>query len=227
MRGAHGRVMCRSPIPQIARGDSQGVHGTLMACPPSRDESVILHELSTSRLGRRRISVDQKILVRPLRRASREILGKQPGIFTYASVLAENASPPEDQPKPDQNLLEGQPNHSDGEAHEHGRENGDHVDGREEHDHNSGHSKDHNDSSSGRKRETQGNQDKGKKSDQESKKQVHDLKSQTGRAVSLLNVITLSTSALLALKYWNKPHWDKRVLSAAIVAVSAILGGQG
>jgi len=139
--------------------------------------------------------------------------------MSYASVLAENASPPEDQPKPDQNLLEGQPNHRDNEEHQHGRENGDN-DGRE-HDHHSGDSNDHDDSSDRK------SQDKGKKSAQETNKQVHDPKSQTGGAVSMLNVITLSASALLALKYWNKPHWDKRVLSAAIVAVSAILGGQG
>ncbi|PLW24163.1 hypothetical protein PCASD_09704 [Puccinia coronata f. sp. avenae] len=113
--------------------------------------------------------------------------------MSYASVLADNAPPTEQQPKPDQNLLEGQGNNN--------------------HEHNNEHENDE---------RRNGDHDAVK----DIKKQVGDPNNQAG-AISLINVITLSATALVALKYWNKPHWDKRVVSAVIVGVSAIMGGQG
>lgn len=126
--------------------------------------------------------------------------------MSYASVLADNAPPTEQQPKPDQNLLEGQGNNNHEHNNEHEndeRRNGDH-DGK------------HGDDSSHSNKEAV----------KEIKKQVGNPNNQAG-AISLINVITLSATALVALKYWNKPHWDKRVVSAVIVGVSAIMGGQG
>ncbi|KAA1075115.1 hypothetical protein PGT21_029313 [Puccinia graminis f. sp. tritici] len=135
--------------------------------------------------------------------------------MSYASVLAENAPPVEEQPKPDPNLLEGQGDHHPTE-HENEKQPGDN-DGDEHHS--------NDDRPSSGKKEDQIKQ-KAKRAAKEGKKPMSDPQNQVG-AISLVNVITLSATALFALKYWNKPHWDKRVVSGVIVGVSAILGGQG
>ncbi|KAI9605020.1 hypothetical protein H4Q26_002991 [Puccinia striiformis f. sp. tritici PST-130] len=89
--------------------------------------------------------------------------------MSYASVLAENAPPVQDQPKPDPNLLEGQSTET-------------HQNQEQERDgHHSDHSNDENHPS--------------KKDEDE--------------------------------QYWNKPTWDKRIVSSVIVGVSLIMGGQG
>ncbi|OAV99101.1 hypothetical protein PTTG_02370 [Puccinia triticina 1-1 BBBD Race 1] len=137
--------------------------------------------------------------------------------MSYASVLAENAPPVDEQPKPDPNLLEGQGDHLPNEKRE------DDKSGENNDEHRSNHTNE--DRSSSTVKEDQVKQE-AKKVAKEGKRQLQDPKNQAA-AISLVNVITLSATAFIALKYWNKPHWDKRVVSGLIVGVSAIMGGQG
>ncbi|POW16210.1 hypothetical protein PSHT_06806 [Puccinia striiformis] len=136
--------------------------------------------------------------------------------MSYASVLAENAPPVQDQPKPDPNLLEGQST----ETHQNQEQERD--------EHHSDHSNDENHPS--KKEEDEQVKEKPKKVNKEGKKKEQRPTCCPGGgagAISLINVITLSATALFALKYWNKPTWDKRIVSSVIVGVSLIMGGQG
>ncbi|MBW0475856.1 hypothetical protein O181_015571 [Austropuccinia psidii MF-1] len=147
--------------------------------------------------------------------------------MSYASVVAQNAQPKENQPKPNPNLLEGS-----GSFRRFGDDQGlresttdpnfmseenvnkpTHV--------NSEKTPDKNENELLEEDAEEIADDK-----KDRKKQAEESWAQRG-ILAVVTAAALGATALAAFKNWDQPRWDKRVVSSVTIGIAALLGSQG
>ncbi|KAG0141516.1 hypothetical protein CROQUDRAFT_663729 [Cronartium quercuum f. sp. fusiforme G11] len=169
--------------------------------------------------------------------------------MSYASVAASNTLPVADQPKPDPGLLEGPTDDiASGHANQTSRPD---VDSKintvpadwsgksqfeEDLDRSVTESKETDEEKNlSNKKSSHNNHNHNRtkrpaeKLDKVSKKAKRELEKPSIQfgLMTILNLSVLTGVGFVAFKNWDKPHWDRRIVSATVIGLGALFGSQG
>lgn len=146
--------------------------------------------------------------------------------MSYATVLAENAGPTDQMPKPDPGFLEGQENPSLTEINQTGfsdRNSKENALGDQKNAHSNASNEGDGDSANKSKERVT---ERSKKAAKKVRNEVDEPKPRLG-FLTFINGITLTATAFAAFKYWNKPSWDRRFISACVIGIGGLIASQG
>ncbi|KAH9819482.1 hypothetical protein DFH28DRAFT_956181 [Melampsora americana] len=148
--------------------------------------------------------------------------------MSYASITAQNTLPPEQQPKPDPNLLEG----SNQSYHQISSSDSNHPPS--------------NGVPNEEYKETEEGSDQGKtptkkKSNQKTKRMNEEIEKGSKKArrelskapqvkldvLKIINLGVLSTVGILMFKNWDQKRWDRRIISASVIGLGVWFSSQG